>query len=69
MNETSGVALALRTGVPSYQVEDEEGKTHLLIHLPNLHSGARELGFFCRIFPSVADHASDPGSSGTASGP
>ena len=34
MDKTSGVALALRTGVPSYQVEDEEGRTHLLIHLP-----------------------------------
>ena len=34
MDEASGVALALRTGVPSYQVEDEEGRTHLLIHLP-----------------------------------
>ena len=34
MDETSGVALALRTGVPSYQVEDEEVRTHLLIHLP-----------------------------------
>ena len=34
MNETSGIALALRTGVPSYQVEDEEGRIHLLIHLP-----------------------------------
>jgi hypothetical protein len=34
MDETSGVALALRTGVPSYQVEDEEGRSHLLIHLP-----------------------------------
>ncbi len=33
MDETSGVTLALRTGVPSYQVEDEEGRTHLLIHL------------------------------------
>ena len=31
---TSGVALDLKTGVPSYQVEDEEGRTHLLIHLP-----------------------------------
>ena len=26
MDETSGIALALRTGVPSYQVEDEEGR-------------------------------------------
>ena len=34
MDETSGVALALKTSVPSYQVEDEEGRTHLLIHLP-----------------------------------
>jgi hypothetical protein len=34
MDETSGVALALQTGLPSYQVEDEEGRTHLLIHLP-----------------------------------
>jgi hypothetical protein len=34
MDETSGVALALRGGVPTYQVEDEEGRTHLLIHLP-----------------------------------
>jgi hypothetical protein len=32
--ESSGIALKLRTGVPSYQVEDEEGRTHLLIHLP-----------------------------------
>jgi hypothetical protein len=35
MDETSGVALAPRGGVPSYQVEDEEGGTHLLIHLPS----------------------------------
>jgi hypothetical protein len=34
MDETSGVALAVKTGVPSYRVEDEEGRTHLLIHLP-----------------------------------
>jgi hypothetical protein len=34
MDQTSRVALALRTGAPSYQVEDEEGRTHLLIHLP-----------------------------------
>jgi hypothetical protein len=29
-----GVALALKTGVPSCKVEDEEGRTLLLIHLP-----------------------------------
>jgi hypothetical protein len=34
MDKISGVALALKTGVPSYQVEDEEGRIHLLIHLP-----------------------------------
>jgi hypothetical protein len=34
MDETSGVAPTLRGGVPTYQVEDEEGRTHLLIHLP-----------------------------------
>jgi hypothetical protein len=33
-DETSGVALALGGGVSTYQVEDEEGRTHLLIHLP-----------------------------------
>src|SRR5260221_14087214 len=33
IDETSGVALALRGGVPTYQVEDEEGRSHLLIHL------------------------------------
>jgi hypothetical protein len=34
MDETSGIALSLRTGVPSYQVEDEEVRIHLLLHLP-----------------------------------
>ena len=34
MNETSGIALPLKTDVPSYQVEDEEGRIHLLLHLP-----------------------------------
>lgn len=33
MDKTSGVALDLKTGVPTYQVEDEEGRTHLLIQL------------------------------------
>ena len=33
MDETYGVALTREGGVPSYQVEDEEGRTHLLIHL------------------------------------
>jgi hypothetical protein len=34
IDEISGVAVALKTGVPTYQVEDEEGRIHLLIHLP-----------------------------------
>ena len=34
MDETSGVALELKTGVPSYRAENEEGRAHLLIHLP-----------------------------------
>jgi hypothetical protein len=34
MDETSGIALALKTGLPSCQVEDEEGIIHLLLHLP-----------------------------------
>src|ERR1700752_3322758 len=34
MDATSGVALELKTGVPTYQVEDEEGRIHLLLHLP-----------------------------------
>jgi hypothetical protein len=34
MDATSGVALELKTGLPTYQVEDEEGRIHLLIHLP-----------------------------------
>ncbi|SRR5258708_24902055 len=33
-DQTLGASLALRTGVPTYQVEDEEGRTYLLIHLP-----------------------------------
>jgi hypothetical protein len=34
MDKASGVALDLKTGVPTYQVEDEEGRTHLLVHPP-----------------------------------
>jgi hypothetical protein len=34
MDETSGIAPALKTGVPSYHGEDEEGRIHLLLHLP-----------------------------------
>ena len=30
LDETSGIALALRTGRPLHQVEDEEGRVHLL---------------------------------------
>jgi hypothetical protein len=41
MDETLGIALALKSGVHSYQVEDEEGRTHLLIHLPIEEDGDR----------------------------
>ena len=34
IDPVSGVALELETGVPCYQVEDEEGRIHLLVHLP-----------------------------------
>ena len=34
MDETLGASLALSCSVPSYQVEDEEGRIHLLINLP-----------------------------------
>jgi hypothetical protein len=34
VDETSGLALALRTGVPSHELEDEKGRIHLLIHFP-----------------------------------
>ncbi len=37
-DKTSGVALELKTGVPTYQVEDEEGRTHLLIHVSAITS-------------------------------
>jgi hypothetical protein len=32
-------ALALKTGVPTYRVEDKEGRIHLLIHLPIEEAG------------------------------
>ena len=34
IDKTSGVALELKTGVPSYQADDVEGRAHILIHLP-----------------------------------
>jgi hypothetical protein len=41
MVATSGLALDLKTGVPAHQVEDEEGRTHLLIHLLIKEEGER----------------------------
>jgi hypothetical protein len=52
MDETSGVALILRTGVPTYQVEEEEGRTHLLIHLAIEEEGEDRWCLWC------PDHAS-----------
>jgi hypothetical protein len=34
IDETLGASLRVNPGVPCYQVEDEEGRMHLLIHLP-----------------------------------
>jgi hypothetical protein len=34
IDKISGVALDLKTGLPCYQVEDEEGRIHLLLQLP-----------------------------------
>lgn len=34
IDQTLGASLALEAGVPCYQVEDEEGRIHLLIQLP-----------------------------------
>jgi hypothetical protein len=34
IDQTLGASIALKTGVPSYEVEDEEGRIHLLLHLP-----------------------------------
>jgi hypothetical protein len=34
IDAVSGVMLDLGTGVPCYQVEDEEGRMHLLLQLP-----------------------------------
>jgi hypothetical protein len=34
IDETSRIAVAFQTGVPSYQIEDEEGRIHLLLHVP-----------------------------------
>jgi hypothetical protein len=34
IDETMGTSLSVGPGVPCYQVEDEEGRTHLLLHLP-----------------------------------
>ena len=34
IDQTLGFSLARKTGVPSYQFEDEEGRIHLLLHLP-----------------------------------
>jgi hypothetical protein len=51
IDETSVVALALKGGVPTYQVEDEEGRIHLLIHLPIEDDGKEQ---WCLWWP---DHA------------
>jgi hypothetical protein len=34
VDATSDVAFELKTDIPTYQVEEEEGRIHLVIHLP-----------------------------------
>jgi hypothetical protein len=34
LDETLGASLRAQNGVPSYEVEAEEGRIHLLLHLP-----------------------------------
>jgi hypothetical protein len=51
MDESLGASLGLKTSVPSYQVEDEEGRIHLLIHL------AIEEQNECRWYLWRPDHA------------
>ena len=50
IDSISGVALDLETGVPCYQVEDEEGRIHLLLHLPIEENELR----WCRWRPDQA---------------
>ena len=52
IDKVSGVALNLNTGVPCYQVEDEEGRIHLLLHLP---IGEENEGRWCLWRPEQAD--------------
>ena len=52
MDETSRIALALKTGVPSYQVKDEEGRIQLLLHLPIEEGGENR---WCLWRPDHAD--------------
>jgi hypothetical protein len=51
IDAVSGVALDLKTGVPCYQVEDEEGRIHLLLHLT---IGEENEGRWCLWRPDLA---------------
>ncbi|MFY9983657.1 MAG: hypothetical protein WAK31_02820 [Chthoniobacterales bacterium] len=52
MDKVSGVMLDLETGVPCYQVEDEEGRIHLLLRLP---TGQEDETRWCLWRPDQAD--------------
>jgi hypothetical protein len=52
IDNVSGVALDLETGVPCYQVEDEEGRIHLLLQLP---IGEENGGRWCLWRPDQID--------------
>jgi hypothetical protein len=52
IDKVSGVMLDLGTGVPSYQVENEEGRIHLLLQLP---IGEKNENRWCLWHPDLAD--------------
>jgi hypothetical protein len=55
MDEPLGTSLGPGGGVPSYQVEDEEGRTHLPLHLP-IEEGVEDR--WCLWRPDHADFGS-----------
>jgi hypothetical protein len=52
IDKVSGIALDLETGVPCYQVEDEEGRIQLLVQLP---IGEENENRWCLWRPDQAD--------------
>jgi hypothetical protein len=59
MDETSGASLGLGIGVPCYQIDDEEGRTHLLIQLTLKEEDADRWCFWRPRSPSARDGQKD----------